>query len=418
MEPTFKRVQGLRTALETIYGARPSLADTDAIFFKTASVKPTFETVDLTTDQPFMGAAKKIPVGSRFDVNVELYLQSSGTQGVAPPLGEYLVAGGHAETVVAAGSGGLTQTSPATKVGVATGTFTYTKTAAPVVTLPRTVTLVCTTGGGSGVAAFTVSAPAVGAHTAYSATAQVMTDAAPFALCNACTVTPTVGTAFVAGDTYTLKLMPPHVYYTPVSGDFGSNAGLMYFDGRHHDFSGARYNVEMAVTKKELPTLKATGMGLYGGIVEQLAAPDVTLTRWKTPVGVNSENTTAPTLHGVLAPMSEFSFNAGCKVFDNDLPGQHEIMLTDRMADSCSITIQSPPFATWDYHESVRKVLGGGLSWQHGITPGYICAFESAVAYVSEPDIVDVNGVNFVKFKVSLVPDGATANAEYKILFY
>lgn len=417
MTPTFKRIQALRTALETVYGTRPEISATDAILFRSCTATPNFEMIDRGVIKPYMGATEKIPVGSRFDLTVELELQSSGTQGTAPALGEYLLASGHAETVVGAGSAALTQTSPATVVGTATGTFAYTKTAAPVVTLPRTVTLLCTTPGGSGVAEFTVSAPAVGAHTAYSATGQVMTDATPFALCNSCTVTPAITQAFVAGDTYTIKLMPPHVYYTPVSDSFDSNGGLMHLDGRNHNFSGARYTADIALSSKQIPTLKCTGMGIYGDISAETTAPATTLARWKKPVGVNAANTTAGTLHGVTAPMREFMFAAGAKVTDQDLPGHHEIMISDRMADSCSITIQSPPFATWDYHESVRQVLLGGVSWQHGTEPGYIVAFESAVAQVSEPDVTDVDGVNFVKFKLGLISTDA-GNDEYKILFY
>lgn len=417
MEPTFKRVQGLRSGLETVYGTRPALDATDAIFFSTCSIKPNFTMVDRKTAKNYMGASEKIPVGNRFDISLELELQSSGTQGTAPAIGEYLLCSGHAETTVAVGSAGLTQTSPPTAVGTVVGVFTYAKTVAPVVTLPRIVTLECTTPGDSGVAAFSVSAPAVGDHVAYSALAQVMTSATPFALCNTCTITPTVTTPFALGDTFTIKLMPPHVYYTPITEGFGSNGGLMHYDGRAHDFSGARYNAEISLPPQQPPSLKLTGMGIYGGISAETAAPAATLTRWKKPVGVNAANTSAATLHGLDLTMSEFSFNAGSKVADQDLPGQHQIILSDRAADSCSITVQSPPFADWDYHESVRQVLLGGVAWTHGTEPGFIVAFEAPTGQVSEPDIVDVNGVNFAKFKLGLIPSDA-GNDEYKLYFY
>lgn len=417
MSSASTRVLALRTLLATVYGETPVVSATNGVLPRKCEVKFKSETVQRQVVKGYMGAAEAIPVNERFDISIELELSSSGTQGTAPPCGEFMIASGFAETAVPSGNAALTQTSPATVVGTATGTFTYTKTAAPVLTLPRTVTLACTTGGASGVAAFTVSAPATPLHTAYSATGQVMTDATPFALCNSCTITPTVGTAFVIGDTFTIKLMPPHVYYTPVSDSFGSNGGMMHFSRRNHIFKGARYNCKIAVDAKAIPYLSFDGMALYHGIAEELTVPTTTLTRWKKPVPVNEANTAMPLLHGYSAPMYAFSFDQGAKVNDINLPGQHEIAITDRAADNCSITIQDPKISDWDYFAAVRDVVLGGFSFIHGTAPGAIVEFQATAAQVSDPTTTDKDGAVAAQFKLGLIPTNA-GNDELKILFY
>ncbi len=122
-----------------------------------------------------------------------------------------------------------------------TGAFTYAKTTGYAGTLPRTVVLRCTTGGGSGTAEFTVYSPPVGAQSGTLASAVVMTDdPGTFALPESAVITPTIQTAFAVGDTFVINLAPAGHFYSPVSENFESLSLEMYFGGLKHAMTGAR----------------------------------------------------------------------------------------------------------------------------------------------------------------------------------
>ena len=232
-QPNKVRIKTALVALEnpSTPGTDAVPAANDAVLIRNMDLTPVYEMVKRSNIKGHLGANQELLAAKSFKAAFECELAGSGTQGTAPAWGILQMACGWAETAVT-GTARI-QASPPTK-NTGTGTFTYTKTAAPTNTLPRTVTLTCTTGGGSGTAAFTVSAPATSTDTAYNATAQVMTDATPFALCNGATITPTVGTAFVSGDVFTVKLMPAHVYYTPASDAISTLSCYGHYSKRNH----------------------------------------------------------------------------------------------------------------------------------------------------------------------------------------
>ncbi len=267
------RVKAAVAALEGTYGTDAVPTSTDAVLFTgDLNVSVEYETVARNLVKPFMGAGEEIPVGTTMKLTGDVELAGSGTQGTAPAWGDLILACGWAETVVT-GVGRIA--SAATALGASVGTFTYTRTTAPTCTLPRLVTLTCTTGGASGVAAFMVAAPATTVDIAYSQTGVVMTDAAAFALPNGAVITPTVGTAFTAGDSYTLQLMPAYVYYTPVSDNIASLSQYVHFSKKRHKLLGARGNMQINQNAKGIPVIKLDFMGLYGGIAHEGVPPAV-----------------------------------------------------------------------------------------------------------------------------------------------
>lgn len=409
------RIRAFRAALENVYGQDAVPTANDALLVAgDFMLTPNFETVSRDVIKPFLGASEQFPVGANFTLSGSVEMAGSGTQGVAPAWGKLLMACGFAETTVT----GLAtiQASPPTASGTPAGSFTYAKATAFAGTLPRTATLTCTTGGGSGVAAFTVSAPATSQDAAYNQAGVVMTDGQAFALPNSAVITPTVGTAFQAGDTFTIKLMPPHVYYTPVSDGFDSLSCYAHFSAKNHKLLGMEGNAQFTVDAKSIPKIKFDFTALYGDIAAEAVPPAVNLAAWKKPVPVNHANTAMPLLHGHSAPMYAFSLNVGNKVSYVDLPGKQFVSIQGRET-SGSVTIVDPTLGEWDYYAAVRDVVLGGMSVIHGTVPGNIVAIEGTAAQVSKPAYEDKDGDVALKVDLTFLPTDA-GNDEVKILVY
>jgi len=163
------------------------------------------------------------------------------TGATAPAVGPLLQACGMSETQITSGTDTIIDDAPIPVNGAA-GTFTFAKTTGYALDdKPRVVTLECTTPGGTGVAAFTVSSPAVGGQAADSSVGVVMTDATAFEIVTGdAEITPTIVDDFEAGDTYVIHVVPPGYLYEPVSESFDSATFYTYYDGLRHIMTGAR----------------------------------------------------------------------------------------------------------------------------------------------------------------------------------
>jgi hypothetical protein len=409
------RIRAFRAAVESAYGVDAVPGAADALLVAgDFTITPNIETASRDIIRPFLGNAEQFPVASSFGLSGSVELAGSGTQGTAPAWGKLLMACGFAETTVA----GLAtiQTSPPTASGTPAGSFTYDKTTAFTGTLPRSVTLTCTTAGASGVAKFTVSAPATPADPAYNQLGVTMTNATAFALPNSATITPTVVAPFAVGDTFTINLMPPHVYFTPVSNAFTSLSCYAHMSLKNHKLLGMMGNANISMDAKAIPKIKFDFTALYGAIADEAVPPTVNLAAWKKPVAVNNINTAMPNLQGHAAPMYAFSLDVGNKVGYVNLPGQEFVTIQDR-ASKGSITIIDPSLASWDYYAAVRNVIQGGLDVIHGTVPGNIVEIQSGNAQVSKPTYEDKNGDVALKMDLAFLPSTA-GNDEIKILVY
>lgn len=221
----------------------------NAILAQNVRIKPmAAEQIERKFYRNFWGARPKLRTGKHVTFDYEIEAAGSGTAGTAPAYSPILRMGALAEVLVA---GMATIAAMATPAAGATGRFTYAKTAKFGGSYKRTATLTCTTAGGSGVAAFTVSAPETPADTAYSVTGVVMTTAGPFALPNGAVITPgAIGTNFVLGDVLTIALTPERALYTPVSGGVeigGVTSAVMDIGRLIQDLSARVANVEDAI---------------------------------------------------------------------------------------------------------------------------------------------------------------------------
>jgi len=154
-----------------------------------------------------------------------------------------------------------------------TGKFTFTKTGTYAGAYPRRVVIRCTTPGGTGVAAFQVSSPAVGdgagGNAAIDNSAVVMTDSVSFALAQGAAITPTIGTSFAAGDMFVFWCVPDGFLYKPLdlgtSPETANQSVTLYYyrDGSLHIMTGCRGSVSLDATAGEIGLLTFNFVGSY-----------------------------------------------------------------------------------------------------------------------------------------------------------
>lgn len=387
--------------LESSYGSDASPANADALLMHNVDISPINVANKIQRDlvNRALGTQKKTLAGKHVQLTAEVELASSGTPGTAPKWKNAARICGLAETVAAAGA---TQASPPTPSGTPTGTFTYVAAAAYTGTIDRVVTLTCTTGGGSGVAEFTVSAPAAFGVAAVNTAGVVMTNASPFALANSATITPTVGTSFDVGDTFTIKLFAPRVSYSPVSSGFESASAYFNIDGNRHKFFGARANASLRLNAMNLPYLQFSMLGLFQP-VDAAALPAADFTGWQDPIEVGDQTTPDFQLHGYDAAMSELSIDFGNRVGYRNLVNQEQVRLSDRQM-SGSVSIESPVVSTKDWFGIATAHTLGALYMLHGNGAGKFIQLDAPQVQVEEPSYYDDDGTAMLRLPLGFVP--------------
>lgn len=366
------------------------------------------ETVTHDYVRPDLGARPQIPVNTHVSMEFSVSVAGSGTAGTAPAYGPLLRGCGMAEVISAAAS---IQASPATDVGTPAGGFTYVAAGAFTGLVPRTVQLACTTGGGTGVAAFTVSAPAAGPHAAVNQAGVVMTDGAALALANGATITPTVTDNFQVGDTFTIKVMPAHVAYQPAGSDEESLTLYFNMAGNRHKVLGARGSVATEFQQGQLPRYRFKFVGLYVG-PDSSAQPSVTLAPFKQPLPVNNANTPDFSVHGYSAVLKSLTLDLGVQARHRDYVNSAAVVIADR-AGSGSVAIEAPAISTKDFFAAALAATLGPLGIVHGITAGNIVAVDAPKVQVIKPRYGDDQGI--ATLEMDLVPTPDAGNDELVI---
>lgn len=399
------RKQAVLFKVETVYGsdAGPTGGANAMLVTNLQIVPMEGGTVSRDLVRPYLGNDQQIPVNTHVSVSFDVEMSGSGVAGTPPAYGVMLRACGLAETAVT----GLATiaNSPPVDVGTPAGSFTFVKTAAFTGTQPRDVTLTCTTAGGSGIAQFTVSAPAAGNLDAYNQAGVVMTDAVAFDLGGGAQITPTVTAPFQVGDEFTIALTAPRVEYDPVSDGF--EAGTLYVnkDGNLHALLGSRGTVQMKLEANQLPKWSFTFKGLW---VDPSAAPlpSTDTSAFKAPIAVSATNTPELTLHGVSSPAQSLTIN-----FDNQVEffnriAKEAMEIADRKPKG-SIVIEDPGVDVKNYFLAAKSADMGALRLVHGIEPGGIVQVDGPQAQVFNPRYSDDRGVQMLTMDLSLVPTDA-----------
>ncbi|GAB4184242.1 MAG: hypothetical protein OHK0024_24410 [Thalassobaculales bacterium] len=381
----------LLAKVETIYGTDSSpTGAANAIQATDVQLRPMEGgEVRRNLDRGFMGSSGSLLVNLHVALSFKVEMAGAGTAGTAPAYGPLLRACGMSEVLVT-GTGTI-QNSPPTSTGAPTGTWTYTRTTAYAGTEERTVTLTCTTGGGSGTAEFTVSAPAVGVAPAYNQTGVVMTDATPFNLPSGAQITPTIGTGFEIGDTYTILLTPPEARYRPVSTGFESATLYVNIDGVRHAMLGCRGNAKIEVKPGDIPRYAFDLLGLLVAATDT-ALPTPVLTAWQAPKTVSDANTPTARLNGVDVVLESFEADLGQKVEGRFLVNHESIQITDREGGG-RLMIEAVPLATLDPFALAVARTRVPITLTHGTASGAIVHVEHPRAELGRPGYSQSQGI-------------------------
>lgn len=353
--------------------------------------------------KPYLGQTPSVLVGQHARISYGVALAGSGTAGTAPKYGPLLRACAMAETAF---TGAATiMNSPPRPIGTPTGGFTFTKGASFTGHLERTVTLTCTTGGGSGVAAFTVAAPATGNLAAYNQAGVVMTDAGAFALPNGATIIPTVGTNFAVNDAFEIDLLPPRVEYDPVSE--GEESVTQYFniDGQLHKLTGCRGNVRVSIPANGYPKLTFEFVGLFVDPASA-APPTPDYSGFRAPKPANKTNTISFALHGYAAKLGALEIDLGNSVNYRGLVNHEEIAFNDR-AGTGRVTIDAPALSDKNFFTIAKDGALAAVKHIHGLAGGDCIQIDLPKAQIEQPRYGNDNGTVTLEMNLALIPTDA-----------
>lgn len=185
---------------------------------------------------------------------------------VPPRVGALLKACGMAQTQVTGAAG--TIGSQVNGVSNSGPTTTWAKTTAYAGYVPRVFTVTVTTGGISGTARLSITAPAVGEIPAVNQTNVTFTTGTPITLSNGATITPAWTGTQVLNDVWTFALTPAGYEYTPVSSAFDSATLKLYRDGLLHVLTGARGTFSVQATGGEYALFTFTFTGDYNTVTD------------------------------------------------------------------------------------------------------------------------------------------------------
>ena len=201
-------------------------------------------------------------------------------------------------------------------------------------TEPVLFTLVCTLGGASGTAKFTVTPDANAVANAY-ATAQaaaIITTATPFTLFTGVTITPTFVSTFTIGDTFYVWWYPAGYLFQPISTAFESVTLYMYLDGVLHSMTGARGTFTFDATAGEYGKVMFTMTGQYVAPANG-ALPTTAIYEQTVPPILQNANLS---VNNYIAVVNKISFDLGNTVAErpdvNFADGYNGVIITSRAA--------------------------------------------------------------------------------------
>lgn len=381
---------------EAVYGTDAAPEATDVIRASDVNLTP-LEADEVSRDNatPYLGASDVFLAGKRVKIDFAVELAGAGTAGAAPAYAAALLGCGLSETLTA-GEDTLDDSPVAS--GNPTGGFTFVKGDAFAGSVDRTVTLTCTTGGASGVAAFTVNAPAVGDEAEYDQAGVVMTDGAAFALPNGATITPTIGTDFAVDDVFTIALYRPCAEYKPVSESFDSLSLYFQQDKVMHKLTGVRGNVRISMDAKNLPKLQFSMIGIYSP-PEASVLLAVNFDSFRDPIVHNSANTKL-SLHGYSAIANSAEVDLGQGVVWRQRLNDEGVEITDRSA-SGTLVIEEPEIDVKDFYVAATGHVKDALSIIHGSTVGDVVEISAPKAQIGKPSLSESEGLRMMSLPMT-----------------
>ena len=403
-------------ALESAYGEKPTPFNPIALEMKDVQPSPLQgDSIEREVSRGFLGANPSDLVSRRVELSgtIDAFMPGANRldNGDAPPFSQIFRCCGLAETLTAPSA-----TVPTTAIpdGAPTGAFTHTAGDPYQGVLDRTVTLECTTAGGSGTAAFTVSAPATHHLPQAEHTGVVMTDGDPFPLIDGATITPTIGTDFAVGDTFTLDLKAAGATYTPVTRGVDSAYLQMFLSEDLHPMPGTRGGLGLNLQANNYVDMPVSLVGLVGGATTQVPpTPDWSL--FLDPRPAEYVRTPSARIDGAEYVLDSLSFDSLTGPASLRSKVNLERVVKASRDPSGSVTIQAPTVAErnfWDEVAQSRARLP--LSFVHGTARGETLFFEAPRAEFRNPQIsADNDGVAQMQMDVRLLPE--SGDDEFKI---
>jgi len=371
--------------------------------------------VDLKPIRPYFQAPKKVSTNQNLTANFWTPATGSGTAGTAPGFDPLLQAAAFAATTVT-GAATVQASPPTPATGPApTGAWTYVLGTDYAGTVDLPVTVTCTTGGASGVAKVTISAPSVMNVAAYNQANITVTNGTPLALPGGATVTPTITTPFAIGDTWTIQLTPPEATYNPISSNLQSAVLYYHLDSTRFKLTGSRMKFGCSFVAGQVPRLTFDVVGLWNPVD---AAPGITpdYSKFHQPLTVGHDNTPWFSLGGNQLVMQSLTIDNQTAPVHRDRVNQKRVEIGDRPYTG-KVIFDLPQRSTWDVIQAAHDNVTGALQLVHGVSAGAICGVLAPNVQLANPVLAEDNGTGITQCTCDLSFLPVSGNDELVLFF-
>lgn len=196
------------------------------------------------------------------------------------------------------------------------------------------------------------------------------------------------------------------VEYKPVSTFTDSVTIYAVLDGILHKILGSRGSVSLSF-QKGIPMLSFSFMGLYATPVDDAAPLTPDFSAYQDPLPVTNANTTFQ-IGAYDAIMVSVSADMGINLFPRNVPGQEEILQTDRGVTG-QIVIDTPDIASKDVFtdlvESHSGISTDSMQLVHGTVAGNIVQVDAPALQLSSISDGDDSGLMNYAMNARFIPD-------------
>lgn len=164
----------------------------------------------------------------------------------------------------------------------------------------------------------------------------------------------------------------------------GVDSGTLYFnsDGVRHVIVGARGNVQLTFTPKQIPKYRFSITGMLGTITDA-TMPAITMAGWITPLIVSDANTDM-TLHGWASVAESLQIDLGNTVTPRFLIGDEKVIISDRRTTGTAV-VEARAIAEIDWFGRALARTRGALALTHGTVAGNIVSVTGPALEIGRP---------------------------------
>lgn len=207
------------------------------------------------------------------------------------------------------------------------------------------------------------------------------------------------------------------VSYAPVSSGFSSVTIYVQMKldaggstNPTHKVTGCRGNVEWVFNAKSIPVMRFTFTGIYQAVADAAVIAG-TYTAFKTPQVVNDTNTTAFSILGYSAAMSEFNLNMNNEVVHRELVNSTSVVIVDRKVSGTAV-FEAPTITAKNFFSAALDSAAlGNLSLVHGTGAGSVLTLSgTGTVDIGNPTFTESDGIVMMSCPFVLVPTTAGNN--------